>query len=69
MMITRVLYWHPTGPKISYSDGLLIVEDLNPDAKIQFLMSRWDMIKLAWQCLRTAIIPPTEKEERDALKG
>ena len=64
--LMRVLYWHPTGPKISYGktgigvphDGTLYVSDLNPDVETAWAMSRWDMLKLGLQCLRVAIKPP-----------
>ncbi len=58
MMITRVLYWHPAGLKLCYTNGMLEVANLNPEVKTAWVMSRWEMFRLAIQCLRVAIKPP-----------
>ena len=45
------IYWHPTGPKISYGAGMLKISDLNPETHIQFCMSAKEMFLLGWRCL------------------
>ena len=45
------IYWHPTGPKISYGGGMLKVSDLNPESHIQFRMSAKEMLRLGWRCI------------------
>jgi hypothetical protein len=45
------IYWHPTGPKVSYGDGLLKVSSLNPESHVQFRMSSKEMWLLGWRCL------------------
>lgn len=45
------IYWHPTGPKISYGGGMLKVSDLNPEAHIQFRMNAKEMMRLGWRCI------------------
>jgi len=46
-----VLFWHPTGPKISYGGGMLKISILNPENHIQFCMSATEMLRLGWRCL------------------
>ena len=48
------LFWHPTGPLVKYEAGLLRIEDLNPQIKTQWRMSRAEMFKLGWRCIRAA---------------
>ncbi len=50
----RTLFWHWTGPLIRYGDGLLQVESLNPQVATRWRMSRWEMFKLGFACLRAA---------------
>jgi len=45
------LYWHQTGPKISYGAGMLKISDLNPEAEIRFRMSAREMLRLGWRCI------------------
>jgi hypothetical protein len=45
------LFWHGSGPKISYGGGMLKVSDLNPEAHIQFRMSAGEMLLLGWRCI------------------
>lgn len=49
------LMWRPWGPKMSYRDGVLTIEDLNPEAKLTWRMSRGDMLRLAWRCFRAGV--------------
>lgn len=48
------LFWHPTGPLMKYQDGVLHVENLNPEVKTRWTMSRWEMVRLGWQCIIAA---------------
>jgi hypothetical protein len=52
------LFWHPTGPLIAYSKGILHIEDLNPQLSTKWRMSRAEMFKLGWRCIRAAITTP-----------
>lgn len=52
------LFWHPTGPKVSYREGILHVSDLNPQVETRWRMSRWEMVKLGFACLNAALMPP-----------
>lgn len=49
------LFWHPSGPLISYADGKLGVYDLNPEKEMRWQMSRAEMLLLGWRCLWAAI--------------
>lgn len=45
------LFWHPTGPKISYGGGVFKVSSLNPESPVYFRMSAKDMLQLGWRCI------------------
>lgn len=49
------LFWHPTGPKLSYRNGVLHVSDLNPEVSTKWTMSRSEMLALGWRCIWAAI--------------
>jgi hypothetical protein len=49
-----ILFCDPTGPKLTYSDGVLHVADLNPEIELGWRMTRWDMLKLGWRCIKAA---------------
>lgn len=49
------LFWHPTGPRITYEDGLLEVENLNPQVATHWVMSRAEMLRLGWRCIAAAL--------------
>jgi hypothetical protein len=48
------LFWHPTGPRVTYADGLFKVENLNPQVDTQWTMTRGDMMRLGWRCIVAA---------------
>ena len=52
---STTLFWHPTGPLLKYGDGTLYVEDLNPQIKTRWRMSRWAMLALGWKCVIAAM--------------
>lgn len=49
------LFWHQTGPLLKYADGTLHIEDLNPEFRTQWRMSRMEMFHLGWCCFRAAL--------------
>lgn len=49
------LFWHQTGPLMHYRGGMLYVENLNPEVKTRWTMSRTEMLRLAWRCLVAAL--------------
>lgn len=51
----RTIHFHATGPLIKYGDGILYVEDLNPEMKTKWRMSRMDMLRMAWCTLLAAV--------------
>lgn len=55
------LYWHPAGLKISYHRDAFrewfVVEDLNPEQKIEFSMTPMELLKLGLRCIRAACFP------------
>ena len=46
-----------TGPLLRYCDGALDIEDLNPEMKRQWRMSRWEIMVVGLRCLWAAIRP------------
>ena len=52
---THTLYWHNAGPLMQYDGEFLYIEDLNPELKTKWRMSRGEMFRLAWACLREAL--------------
>jgi hypothetical protein len=48
------LFWHPAGPLLKYADGVLHIEDLNPQIRTCWRMSRIEILKLSWRCLIAA---------------
>jgi hypothetical protein len=49
------LFWDKTGPLVYYTGGTFGVEDLNPEAKMRWKMSRWEIFKMGFRCLRAAM--------------
>jgi hypothetical protein len=39
------IYWKQSGPLIKYDGAFLHVEDLNPELKTRWRMSRWEMLR------------------------
>ena len=56
------LFWHQTGPKISYHDYLLHVSDLNPHVETKWYMSRWEIFAMGWRCIWAALKPLPSSE-------
>jgi hypothetical protein len=46
-----VLFWHPTGPHMEWTDGMLRTSDLNPETKIAWRMTRGEMFVLGLRCV------------------
>jgi hypothetical protein len=44
---------------VQYKRGVLLIDDLNPEHQIHWQMSRWEMLKLGWRCMLTAIVSRT----------
>jgi hypothetical protein len=49
-----LLFSHPTGPLIRYIGDTLTIEDMNPEKKIIWNMSRGEMLKLGLRCILAA---------------
>lgn len=49
------LFWHPTGPKLTYRDGEFHVSDLNPQVEHGWVMTRSEMLRLGWRCIVAAM--------------
>jgi hypothetical protein len=48
------IYWDKTGPAIRYDGSLLVIEDLNPEMRTQWRMSRWEMLRTGWRFILAA---------------
>lgn len=49
------IYMDHAGPLVRYGDGLLHIEDLNPEVKTKWRMSRGEMLRFAWRCAVAAL--------------
>lgn len=49
------IYLDQTGPMIRIKDGMLHVEDLNPEAHIRFRVSRWERLLIGLRFLRASL--------------
>jgi hypothetical protein len=52
--VAMTLFWHQCGPLLRYQNGFLDIEDLNPEMKTRWRMSRAEMLKLGWRCMVAA---------------
>lgn len=46
---------YPEGPLIYYTGGTFGVEDLNPEAKLRWRVSRLEMFRLGWRCITASL--------------
>lgn len=51
-----ILFWHKTGPRLSWERECFKIDDLNPEAHIEWRMSRSELFKLGWQCMLAAML-------------
>jgi hypothetical protein len=49
------LFWHPTGPLLKFDGEVLYVENLNPETKTLWRMSRKEMLATGWRFMWAAI--------------
>jgi hypothetical protein len=49
------LFWRRTGPRMRYEAGMLHIQDLNPEARMQWRMSRWEIFMLGMRCLCASV--------------
>lgn len=49
------LFWDGAGPLLKYTNGVLHIEDLNPEAKLRWRMSRLEMFRLGWHCITASL--------------
>lgn len=55
----NLLYMHPTGPMMRVdSEHVLYIDDLNPEIKTKWRMSRWELAGLGWRMMMAAIFRP-----------
>ena len=49
------LFYDPCGPLVRYGNGVLQIQDLNPEVRTQWRMSRLELLKFSWCCAVAAI--------------
>lgn len=52
---TRSSIWRPTGLKISADNGILLVEDINPEKVIRNRVTRWELFRIGFWLLRKSL--------------
>lgn len=50
------LFFQKCGPMIFYQNGMLVTEDLNPQVRVHWRMSRIDMVRLGLRCIIAAAL-------------
>ena len=50
------IYWDKTGPLLQYRDGVLIIEDLNPQQRLTWRVSTKEMFRVGLRCIMAAVI-------------
>lgn len=50
------IFWHPTGPLMRYEDEMLRVEDLNPEIKTQWRMTRRERFMTGLRFIVSALV-------------
>lgn len=61
----NLIYMHPTGPMMRVdSNHVLHIEDLNPEIKTRWRMSRWELVSIGWGLIMSAVFrPDPERKE------
>lgn len=54
-MDRTTLFFSPSGLMLSYREGVLYVDDLNPEAHIAFRMTPKELLALGWRCICAAL--------------
>lgn len=49
------LFFDQAGPLIRYRNGILHIEDLNPEMKTRWRMSRWEMFSLGLRFILASV--------------
>jgi hypothetical protein len=50
----QTIFWRPTGPKLSWDGKTFLIEDLNPDARIEWRMDARELEQIGERCLQLA---------------
>ena len=57
-VMTSKLFFDPSGPYVAYeysAGGVLHIQDLNPELKTKWTMSRWELFRFGWRCIAAAL--------------
>ena len=52
-----IIFCHPTGPLLRFRDGVLEVEDLNPEIKTKWRMTRTERFYAGFRLMLSAMKP------------
>jgi hypothetical protein len=50
------LWFHPSGPKLSYRRGALYIDDLNPAMRLTWVLRRTELFWIGMRCLWAAVV-------------
>lgn len=50
------IFWHPTGPLLRYENGALSIEDLNPETKLRWRLTRMERLKIGFRFLIASLL-------------
>jgi len=62
------IFWAPEGPLIKYDDGILYIEDLNPEIKLKWVVSSDELRRMGIAMLRTSLLGTSAKDKFENLK-
>ncbi len=55
----NLIYMHPTGPMLRVdSEHTLYIDDLNPESKRKWRLSRWELFSIGWGLIMSAVFRP-----------
>ena len=49
------ILWAGWGPLVRYDGKFLRIEDINPEIKITWAMTRWELVRFGLRCIRVAL--------------
>ena len=56
----KTIFWTPEGPLLRIDPNyVLMIEDLNPETKLRWALSRWEVFSIGLGLIKAVIFRPT----------
>ena len=49
------LFFNAAGPMLRYAEGMFRIDDLNPQLKVSWRMSRWEIFCIGLRCITASV--------------